>query len=752
MSHKGFCQGDFLDERILADKSRYMSSWEDFVSEVIQFSSPLRQPFRDLSSTVTAGIWQRATLSAAEIAAYRTEQMARIRRVVAADGPSTQPRWGVLQRLAEVAGHPDKALAEDAQQPDGFRLLGRLPVVPQWPQRPEPLAWDDAAHVRDLQRLLDKHAVKQKDGRFKVPGSHSAELHRLLEEETTKGFWTSYSWSEARQELGDFACWLYFGVQEPSKLRGCLDPEEANGPSMVLLPNQVLMAGLDGYLSLCQTVAAAFKKKGQFPALRGFAEDYEHGFRQLPLSSLDRKLFCATAQDKEGNIRIYVPRTLLFGPRGSPHVFCRVTDAVSAIAAVLLLIPNVPHVDDLVGVDTQDAIVSAREAFVELHELLNFRLKATKARPPRDAAGSASTFVALGALLSFDTTEHQRKLGLVCTVDMPQQKVKKYSDVITSTLAQRHLSAAVAGKCVGQWDHCSALALGKSGRAFTWPLRELSRGGQVSWRVLQAALVGFSIFMCASGPMPVHVPGTLARRAALIFVDAAGRANSYRLGGVAWGAGWFCFFSQEIRPEDSNLLPWLSGHCINEAEALAAVVALLTWSDRLENVDVFIFIDNVAAEGVLVKAYSSSPHLTVLAGLFWQAVRRVKCSAWVGRVPSELNIADGPSRKHHAILEQLHASQVAAVLPPAFTANFFLEFLQSSWVQADASVSHVAPGPRPVQPCATGAATAAGHDRLQASVADGSPPLASSDHAVRQVPSRDWASQASRKRRHQGQR
>ena len=232
---------------------------------------------------------------------------------------------------------------------------------------------------------------------------------------------------------------------------------------------------------------------------------------------------------------------------------------------------------------------------------------------------------------------------------------------------------------MGQWDHCSAMALGKSGRAFTWPLRELSRGGQVTWRVLQAALVGFCMFMCASGPMPVHVPGTVARRAALIFVDAAGKGNSYRLGGVAWGAGWFCFFFQAIGPEDSNLLPWLSGHCINEAEALAAVVALLTWSHRLENVDIFLFIDNVAAEGVLVKAYSSSPHLTVLAGLFWQTVRRAKCSTWVGRVPSELNIADGPSREHHTVLEQLHASQDAAVLPPAFTANFFLEFLQNSY-------------------------------------------------------------------------
>ena len=65
---------------------------------------------------------------------------------------------------------------------------------------------------------------------------------------------------------------------------------------------------------------------------------------------------------------------------------------------------------------------------------------------------------------------------------------------------------------------------------------------------------------------------------------------------------------------------------------------------------------NVAVEGVMVKAYNSSPHLTVLGGLFWQTVRRVICSAWVGHVPSELNIADGPSRELHTVLEQLHAA------------------------------------------------------------------------------------------------
>ncbi|OLQ07762.1 hypothetical protein AK812_SmicGene8756 [Symbiodinium microadriaticum] len=374
--------------------------------------------------------------------------MSRIRRVVAADGLSTEPHWefcSAWQKWQDIR----KTLAKDVQQPDGFRLLGRLPTA-----------------RRSVFKLL-------------------------------RHFWTSNSWPEARQELGDFACWLYFGILEPSKLGGCLDPQEANGPSMVCLPNQVLMSGLDGYLSLCRTVAAAFRKKELFPALRGFAEDYEVS-----------------------------------------ACFCRATDAVSAVAAVLLLIPNVPHVGDLVGVDTQDAIASAREAFVELHELLNFRLKGAKARPRRDEAAIASAFQALGALLSFDTTELQRKRGLVCTVDLPQQKVRKYVDVVTSALEQSHMSAAVE-----------------------------------------------------------HLRG--------LFVNFLGVAPCLCMSLARWLAE---------RPSSLWMLQ-------EKAEALAAVVALLTWSNRLENVDVFLFKHNVAAEGVLVKAYSSSPHLTVLAGLFWQTVR-----------------------------------------------------------------------------------------------------------------------------------
>ena len=48
---------------------------------------------------------------------------------------------------------------------------------------------------------------------------------------------------------------------------------------------------------------------------------------------------------------------------------------ISAVASVLLLVPNVPHVDDMVGLEEEEAVDSARDSFIQLHQALNFRLK-----------------------------------------------------------------------------------------------------------------------------------------------------------------------------------------------------------------------------------------------------------------------------------------------------------------------------------------------------------------------------------------
>ena len=53
---------------------------------------------------------------------------------------------------------------------------------------------------------------------------------------------------------------------------------------------------------------------------------------------------------------------------------------ISAVASVLLLVPNV---------EEEEAVDSARDSFIQLHQALNFRLKESKARPARDCKGGA---------------------------------------------------------------------------------------------------------------------------------------------------------------------------------------------------------------------------------------------------------------------------------------------------------------------------------------------------------------------------
>ena len=76
-----------------------------------------------------------------------------------------------------------------------------------------------------------------------------------------------------------------------------------------------------------------------------------------------------------------------------------------------------------------------------------------------------------------------------------------------------------------------------------------------------------------------------------------------------------------------------------------------------------LFIDNTAAEGTLLTSYSASKHLTVLAALFWSSIRTAKAAAWVGRVPSHLNVADGFSRGDFSVAHRLGARRLRVALP-----------------------------------------------------------------------------------------
>ena len=171
--------------------------------------------------------------------------------------------------------------------------------------------------------------------------------------------------------------------------------------------------------------------------------------------------------------------------------------------------------------------------------------------------------------VDFSATAQELAAGLVARVDIPVKKARKHCRHIGAALKARSLTPAEAGKMVGRWDHASAVALGRSDRAFTWPLREFARGSRCSALspVLQAALTGFRTFLDAAGSMDVRRAGHICRSTALVFVDAARRGDGYRVGGIAWGPGWCVWFSEDILPHRTNRILWAALNGINEAEA-----------------------------------------------------------------------------------------------------------------------------------------------------------------------------------------
>ena len=141
----------------------------------------------------------------------------------------------------------------------------------------------------------------------------------------------------------------------------------------------------------------------------------------------------------------------------------------------------------------------------------------------------------------------------------------------------------------------------------------------------------------------------------MIFSDARGRAHSDE-DQDRWGAEMLAAvvlladggYYTALAASDSRLQAWLAGvrsnQRINECESLAALLGLCSFSGLLRDADVMHFIDSSAAEGSLIKGYSASQTLAAIAGAYWSVASESRASIWIGRVPSKLNVADGPTR------------------------------------------------------------------------------------------------------------
>ena len=102
-------------------------------------------------------------------------------------------------------------------------------------------------------------------------------------------------------------------------------------------------------------------------------------------------------------------------------------------------------------------------------------------------------------------------------------------------------------------------------------------------------------------------------------------------------------------------------------ELMAILLAIETFKDKCQNANVRVWTDNIGGECAFRNQSSKSVDHNALVHLVWLCVAKINAGLWIERVPSALNLADGPTRPTEeigtSILKELGARPVEPQLP-----------------------------------------------------------------------------------------
>lgn len=101
---------------------------------------------------------------------------------------------------------------------------------------------------------------------------------------------------------------------------------------------------------------------------------------------------------------------------------------------------------------------------------------------------------------------------------------------------------------------------------------------------------------------------------------------------------------------------------IGELETLVVAMSLLIWENFLESVQLMVYIDNEGSKFSLIKGYSTSRAIMAICALAATTLDAHFVLPWFGRIPSQTNIADYPSRQpdHPLLVKDTQVLKVEA--------------------------------------------------------------------------------------------
>ena len=427
-----------------------------------------------------------------------------------------------------------------------------------------------------------------------------------------------------------------FEVVQKNKVRGC-DSATTNMINQITVITEKLQLP-----STDSNVAALRKLRSEIgeAALAGWVLDERKAYRQVPIDPSHRKFSVICLKDPaSGRVAFFVMVGHSFGLVSAVYNYNRRSAAINEILRKLFKLVSFSFYDDKYGFEPIGTVQSAHVTAQAVHWWLGAKYDQKKLQLSR-----APTI--LGVTYNLEQM----------VLEIKADRRSDLTDEIDSILQADYLEPGAAGKLKGKLMFGASQLWGKVGRAFLRVISErqyltFARGGKFLLDPpLREALFQWKKLV-GDGP-PRTIDFCVGKKAdVVVFTDGFTpdpRAPTFepdRIGAVI-------FDRRALRPQQfTAVVPlavkklWLERKTqIVPVEMIAPIIALSTFSRRVQGTDLLLFIDSEAVEGALIKGYSSKEDLCSLISVFWDLVFHLRIRVFIDRVATDANPADWPSR------------------------------------------------------------------------------------------------------------
>ena len=380
--------------------------------------------------------------------------------------------------------------------------------------------------------------------------------------------------------------------------------------------------------------------KVPFPEMSLALDDVAHAYKRCAVLQQEYCILCYWNHERE-RVVFCEQWGLPFGAVASVTGFCRLPHMLTRFARSFFATCCDHFIDDTLQPDFTAAGNSGQIALDNLFGKVGIPFSPAKRQQPDSVQDELGIVCDFSVAHTYGTAsvrpKHERCEAILATLE--------------ECASTGRLTPGTAKEIFGKLSFCLQSLFGRVGRASALPLvQRCNDGRDTSFNnALREMLRFFKIILHPQNlPSRTFRLGQPARPPVLVYSDASESPDYRGLGVVVHDEEdpvHGRFYAADVCP------PWLvekilqhGDSSICSLELLAALCALLTFSERLRDRRVYFFVDNTPAWSCMINGYSSSAPMAEMGNLFHLAIAALGIDCWIEWVNSDANIADLPSR------------------------------------------------------------------------------------------------------------